>query len=100
MDDVILKVENLVTAFDTEAGQVRAVDDVSFFIREGEVLGLAGESGCGKSVTAQSIMRLIKWPPGKIDSGEILLHHKNGQEPTDVVQLDPKGPRMRRPSES
>lgn len=66
----LLEVNNLQTHFPTRAGIVKAVNDVSFFIDEGELLGLVGESGCGKSITALSIMRLIA-PPGKIVGGEI-----------------------------
>ena len=66
----LLEVNNLKTHFPTRAGIVRAVDDVSFYIDRGELLGLVGESGCGKSMTALSIMRLIA-PPGKIVGGEI-----------------------------
>jgi oligopeptide/dipeptide ABC transporter ATP-binding protein len=62
----LLEVENLRTYFDTDAGTARAVDGVSFHINEGEVLGIVGESGCGKSVTSLSIMRLIPQPPGRI----------------------------------
>ena len=71
--DVILRVENLVTAFDTEAGRVRAVDDVGFTLGKGRTLGIVGESGCGKSVTALSIMRLLPKPAGSILGGRILL---------------------------
>jgi len=71
--DAILKVENLVTSFDTEAGRIRAVDDVSFEVDKGEVLGIVGESGCGKSVTALSIMRLLPKPSGRIESGRIIF---------------------------
>jgi peptide/nickel transport system ATP-binding protein/oligopeptide transport system ATP-binding protein len=66
----LLEVEDLRTYFPTRAGIVRSVDDVSFSIGEGELLGLVGESGCGKSITALSIMRLIS-PPGKITGGSI-----------------------------
>lgn len=66
----LLEVSNLQTHFPTRAGLVRAVNDVSFVIEEGEMLGLVGESGCGKSITALSIMRLI-YPPGKIAAGSI-----------------------------
>ena len=66
----LLEVENLQTHFPTRAGLVKAVNDVSFYIKEGELLGLVGESGCGKSITALSIMRLIA-PPGKIVAGSI-----------------------------
>ena len=66
----LLEVEGLKTYFPTRAGVVKSVDDVSFHIGEGELLGLVGESGCGKSITALSIMRLIS-PPGKIVGGSI-----------------------------
>src|SRR5512137_2977595 len=72
----LLEVKNLKTYFYTEDGVVRAVDGVNFEVYPGEVLGLVGESGCGKSVTSLSIMRLIA-PPGKITEGEILLDGKN-----------------------
>ena len=68
----LLEVKGLKTYFYTEDGVVRAVDGVSFEVYPGEVLGLVGESGCGKSVTSLSIMRLIS-KPGRIDEGEILL---------------------------
>ncbi|TNE58204.1 MAG: ABC transporter ATP-binding protein [Alphaproteobacteria bacterium] len=64
---------NLVTAFDTDEGEVRAVEDVSFVVKQGETLGVVGESGCGKSVTALSIMRLLPQPMGKIVSGRIMF---------------------------
>ena len=69
----LLSIEGLKTYFYTPGGVVRAVDDVSFFIRKGETLGLVGESGCGKSVCAMSIVRLIPDPPGKIVSGDIVF---------------------------
>ncbi|MBC52381.1 MAG: peptide ABC transporter ATP-binding protein [Gammaproteobacteria bacterium] len=71
MPEPILQLENLVTEFDTDEGRVRAVDDVSFSVSAGETLGIVGESGCGKSVTAQSIMRLLPQPMGQIVSGRI-----------------------------
>jgi oligopeptide/dipeptide ABC transporter ATP-binding protein len=72
----LLEVNNLQTHFPTRAGLVRAVDGVSFYIDKGELLGLVGESGCGKSITALSVMRLIA-PPGKIVGGEISFDGKN-----------------------
>src|SRR5947199_10300636 len=66
----LLDVNDLQTHFTTRAGLVKSVDDVSFHIGEGELLGLVGESGCGKSITALSVMRLIS-PPGKIVGGSI-----------------------------
>ena len=74
---IILTVERLVAAFDTENGRVRAVEDVSLALKAGSILGLVGESGCGKSVTALSIMRLLPRPAGVIESGAI---HMNGQD--------------------
>jgi oligopeptide transport system ATP-binding protein len=78
----LLQVRNLKTQFFTEEGIVRAVDGVSFDVEEGETLGLVGESGCGKSVSALSILRLIPNPPGKIVEGEILF------EGEDLLKLD------------
>jgi oligopeptide transport system ATP-binding protein len=71
--DKLLSVRNLKTQFRTQDGVVKAVDDVSFDLGKGETLGVVGESGCGKSVTALSIMRLIADPPGRIVSGEIVF---------------------------
>ena len=71
-DSKILEVRNLQTSFTTERGVLKAVDDVSFELSAGKTLGVVGESGCGKSVTSLSIMRLIPNPPGKITGGEIL----------------------------
>ena len=69
----LLEVKNLKTYFYTDDGVATAVDDVSYDVDKGETLGLVGESGCGKSVSALSIMRLIPDPPGKIVDGEILF---------------------------
>jgi len=77
MSGHLLEVRNLNTFFHMEAGTARAVQDVSFYIDKGEMLGLVGESGCGKSVTSLSIMRLVPSPPGKIESGEILFKGVN-----------------------
>jgi oligopeptide/dipeptide ABC transporter ATP-binding protein len=73
MPKAILKVNNLTTSFFTSDGEIKAVDNVSFSIGEKEILAIVGESGCGKSVTCLSVMRLISWPPGKILDGEILF---------------------------
>ena len=70
----LLQIQDLSVVFDTDDGVVRAVDGVSLDILRGEVLGLVGESGCGKSVTAMSILRLIPSPPGRIESGKIVFH--------------------------
>lgn len=73
----VLEVKGLKTYFHTEEGLVRAVDDVSFSLSSSEVLGLVGESGCGKSVTAFSIMNLVPIPPGRIEAGEIIFKGKD-----------------------
>jgi peptide/nickel transport system ATP-binding protein len=67
----LLDVEGLTVGFNTESGPIRVVEDVSFAVAAGETLGLVGESGCGKSVTAQTIMRLLPSPPARIDGGAI-----------------------------
>lgn len=77
MKTPLLEVRSLTTRFFTEDGVVRAVEDVSFEIFPGEILSLVGESGCGKSVTGLSLLRLIPIPPGKIESGELLFDGKN-----------------------
>ena len=85
MDDV-LQVRNLTTKFFTRAGTVHAVSDVSFDVRRGETLGIVGESGCGKSVTAMSLMRIIPSPPGKITDGSAVLETSGG--PVDLVKAE------------
>ncbi len=69
----LLTVDSLTVSFRTDFGTVRVVEDVSFALKRGHSLGLVGESGCGKSVTAQTIMRLLPMPPAKIDAGHVLL---------------------------
>src|SRR6195256_5392379 len=86
----LLEVKNLATHFPTRAGLVRAVNGVSFHLDQGELLGLVGESGCGKSMTALSIMRLIS-PPGKIVAGEILFQGKNLLELSNAEMRDVRG---------
>lgn len=80
----ILELKNVVYSFHTYGGEVKAVRDVSFEVRRGEILGIVGESGCGKSVTAQCIMRLNPEPPGFFEGGEILFNGK------DVLQMTQK----------
>src|SRR5438445_12144193 len=72
-DDTVLDVRNLQTVFFTNSGLFKAVDDVSFTVRRGETLAIVGESGCGKSVSALSIMRLVPDPPGRIVGGSVTL---------------------------
>lgn len=73
MVNTLLEVSNLKTYFFTRRGVVKAVDDISFTVREGETLGLVGESGCGKSNTALSLLRLIPEPPGRIVGGQVVF---------------------------
>ncbi|UGA43565.1 ABC transporter ATP-binding protein [Bradyrhizobium quebecense] len=80
--ETVLEVKNLQTVFFTNSGLFRAVDDVSFSVRRGETLAIVGESGCGKSVSALSIMRLVPDPPGRIVGGSVTL------EGTDLLKLD------------
>ncbi len=98
-EDVLLEVRDLQVHFFLYEGIVRAVDDVSFDVHRGKTLGIIGESGSGKSVTAQSIMGIVPSPPAKQLSGEILLHarklHDIG-EVIDLAQLDRKGSEFRR----
>ncbi|MCL0035965.1 ABC transporter ATP-binding protein [Dehalococcoidia bacterium] len=89
----LIEVRGLKTYFYTDDGVVRAVDGVDFTIEQEKTLGVVGESGCGKSVTALSIMGLIQTPPGKIEAGEI-LYRRNGNV-TELTNLDPKGKEYR-----
>ena len=89
----LIEVIDLKTCFHTEDGVVRAVDGVSFTIEKEKTLGVVGESGCGKSVAALSIMGLIPSPPGRIESGQILYHEN--RDCIDLLTLDPKGRDMR-----
>jgi peptide/nickel transport system ATP-binding protein len=75
--NIVLQVENLHTSFFTKMGEVKAVDGISFYVKEGETFGIVGESGCGKSVTGLSIMRLLPEPAGQIIEGKIILEGKN-----------------------
>jgi len=89
----LLEVKNLKTYFYTEDGVVKAVDGVDFHVFPGEVMGLVGESGCGKSVTSLSIMRLIS-PPGKIVSGEILFEGKDLVRASEDEMIQVRGNRV------
>jgi ABC-type dipeptide/oligopeptide/nickel transport system ATPase component len=86
---VLLEVKDLKTHFYTEAGLAKAVDGVSYHINEREIVGLVGESGCGKSVSQLSVMQLIATPPGKIAGGEVLFKGK------DLLKFPARGAEMR-----
>ena len=87
-DDNLLELIDLKVQFNSIDGRVKAVDGVSFAVKKGETLGIVGESGCGKSVTAQSILRIVPIPPGEITNGQILF------EGTDLLRLSDE--KMRR----
>ncbi|MBU2515599.1 ABC transporter ATP-binding protein [bacterium] len=85
--EIILEVKNLVTTFKTDQGVLKAVDGVSFQVGKGKTLGIVGESGCGKSVTALSVLRLLPKPSGKIESGNIIFDGINlTQYPADQMR--------------
>ncbi len=84
--DILLEVRDLRTHFRTDEGEVRAVDGVSFTIKRGQILALVGESGCGKSVTSYSILRLIQ-PPGEIVGGSVRLYPRSGKPLIDILKL-------------
>jgi oligopeptide/dipeptide ABC transporter ATP-binding protein len=86
---VILDVQNLKTYFHTDYGLVKAADGVSFQVNQGEIIGLVGESGCGKSVSILSVMQLIPTPPGQIVDGKVIF---DGQ---DILEYEANGPKMR-----
>jgi len=89
--NVLLEVKGLETTFFTDDGAVRAIDNVSFDIHEGEILGIVGESGCGKSVTSLSIMGLVPNPPGKITAGEIVLNNRDLTKLSDKEMRSVRG---------
>jgi oligopeptide/dipeptide ABC transporter ATP-binding protein len=88
----LLRVRDLRVSFRLDEGTVRAVDGVSFDVFPGQVVGIVGESGCGKSVTMRAILQLID-PPGRITSGEIM--YRQGATPIDLARLPPRGRLMR-----
>ena len=94
MPDAILQVRDLVTAFDTDAGQATAVDGVSFDVKRGKTLGIVGESGCGKSVTALSIIRLLPQPMGKILGGQVVFDGKDLVRASDSELREIRGGRI------
>lgn len=91
MGKILVEFKNLETHFHTGEGIVKAVNNVSFKIKEGETVCVVGESGCGKSVTAMSLMRLIPSPPGKIVGGEILFEGKDVLKFTEQELMDMRG---------
>ncbi len=93
--DRLIEVVDLAVHFWLLQGTLRAVDGISFEIHRGRTLGIVGESGCGKSVTAQSIMRLLPSPPAYLAGGKILFHGTAGNGPVDLAALDPAGAEMR-----
>ena len=92
--EALLQVKNLTTRFYTDEGTVHAVNGISYDMEAGETLGVVGESGCGKTVHALSIMRLIPTPPGKIDAGEIIF-----DDGRDLLKLSPGDMRLVRGAE-
>ena len=97
--DTLLEVRHLKTHFFTDEGIVRAVDGVSYSIKRGRTIGIVGESGCGKSVTAQSILRIIP-RPGRIVEGEILFNRRPGKDggspaTVDLTKMDPQSKEIR-----
>src|SRR5215472_14931285 len=98
-DRLLLEVKDLRTHFFTDEGVVKAVDGVDFEIERGKIVCVVGESGCGKSVTARSILQIVD-PPGRIVAGQILLHRRRDRdgsapEVVDLARLDPRGGRIR-----
>lgn len=94
-NNTLLEVKNLKVSFYLTQSTVRAVDGVNFTIQAGKTLGIVGESGCGKSVTARAILGMVR-SPGKIVDGEILYHGLEQGEPVDIAKLDPEGKEIRK----
>ncbi len=90
-EEPLLEVRDLITAFDTDAGLLRAVDQVSFQVKRGRTLGIVGESGCGKSVTAMSIIRLLPQPMGKVLEGQVMFKGRDLQKATDAEMRQVRG---------
>src|SRR5262252_4541507 len=92
--DVVLEVEDLHTYCFTRMGVVKAVDGVSFHLRQGETLGIVGESGCGKTMTALSLLRLIPQPAARIVKGKILLQGENILDKSEKEMRQLRGRRI------
>jgi len=96
-DDLLLEVRNLKTWFKLDEGTVKALDGATFDVKRGKTLCIVGESGCGKSMTARSILQIVQ-PPGKVVEGEMLFHRTEvagARSTTDLAALDPKGEEIR-----
>jgi len=87
----LLEVKNLATSFFTADGEVKAVDGISYDVHEGEIVGIVGESGCGKSVGVMSVMRLIPWPPGRVVGGSAHFEGENLLDKTETQMLEIRG---------
>jgi len=94
----LLEIKNLNVQFNVDEGTIYAVNGVDFNVKEGQTLGVIGESGCGKSVTAHSILQLVPQPPGEITAGEIWFNKKDGKdyEKLNILDLNPKGKEIRK----
>jgi peptide/nickel transport system ATP-binding protein len=90
-DDSLLKVHDLITAFDTDGGLIRAVDRVSFEVPRGKTVGIVGESGCGKSVTAMSVLRLLPQPMGKVLQGRVEFKGRDLLKASDTEMRKVRG---------
>jgi peptide/nickel transport system ATP-binding protein len=90
-DDPLLKVHDLITAFDTDGGLIRAVDRVSFEVPRGKTVGIVGESGCGKSVTAMSVLRLLPQPMGKVLQGRVEFKGRDLLKASDAEMRKVRG---------
>ncbi len=92
--DVVLQVNGLKTYFYTQEGEVKAVDGLTYYVRKGESVGIVGESACGKSVSALSILRLIPYPPGVIVGGEIIFQGQDLLKATEAEMRNIRGNRI------
>jgi peptide/nickel transport system ATP-binding protein len=94
MSQALLEVASLSVEFETRDGIVRVLDNISFNVEKGQTLGIVGESGCGKSITALALMRLIAQPPGRVSSGEVRLHGENILALSDTQMQKIRGNKM------
>ncbi|PIE71935.1 MAG: peptide ABC transporter ATP-binding protein [Deltaproteobacteria bacterium] len=94
VSDPLLSIEGLTLSFKTRKGFVRVLENLEFSLEKGEILGIVGESGCGKTLTAQTIMGLVKTPPAHIDAGKILFHEQDLLALTERQMTDIRGRRI------